>query len=162
MDSEVPLHADGQDWSLAWHGPNAVLEGERHGAAGICVVETDHAVLISADGVRWDIPGGRPEGDETWEETLRREVLEEACASVRTSRLLGFVRGRCIRGHGAGLVLVRSFWYAEVVLHPWQPAHEIAHRKLVPTAELLSHLTIEPGYLPIYRRALEVATIPRS
>jgi NUDIX domain len=44
-------------------------------------------VLISNDGERWGWPGGRPDGNESWEQTLRREVLEEACAIVRHARL---------------------------------------------------------------------------
>jgi hypothetical protein len=39
-------------------------------------------VLISDDGVRWGWPVGRPQGEETWEQTFRREVLEEACVVV--------------------------------------------------------------------------------
>ena len=156
---KVTLHAGEQDWSLSWHGPDSVPEGKRHGAAAICVPDREHAILISSDGVRWDLPAGRPEGDETWEETLRREVLEEACATVRVPRQLGFLRGRCTRGHEEGLVLVRSFWLAEVALHPWQPVHEIVHRRLVPARQIIDHLTIEVGYLPIYCRALQEAEI---
>jgi ADP-ribose pyrophosphatase YjhB (NUDIX family) len=115
--------------------------------------------LITSDGARWDLPAGRPEGAETWEETLRREMLEEACARVIEARLLGFARGRCIRGHEEGLVLVRSFWIAKVALDPWVPMFEITHRKLVPTDKLFEHLTIEAGYIPIYRRALMEAGI---
>jgi 8-oxo-dGTP pyrophosphatase MutT (NUDIX family) len=48
--------------------------------------------VISDDGERWGWPEGRPEGDESWEQTLRREVLEEACATVVDARLLGFTR----------------------------------------------------------------------
>ena len=154
---EVTCHAGGQDWSLLWHAPDAEPEGKRHGSAGVCLPDRGQAILISSDGVRWDLPAGRPEGDETWEQTLRREVLEEACATVRLTRLLGFLRGHCTRGHEEGLVLVRSFWLAEVSLHPWHPVHEIVHRRLVPARQILEHLTIEAGYLPIYRRALQEA-----
>ena len=80
-------------------------------------------VLISPDGQRWGWPGGRPEPGESWEQTLRREILEEACATVTCARLLGFVRGRCVSGREQGLVLVRSIWRAEVRLLPsWGPA----------------------------------------
>jgi ADP-ribose pyrophosphatase YjhB (NUDIX family) len=156
---EVPLHAGGQDWLLTWHGHDSVPEGKRHGAAAVCVPDKAQAILISSDGLRWDLPAGRPEGAETWEETLRREVREEACATVEASRLLGFIRGRCTRGPEEGLVLVRSLWLAHVALHPWHPLHEILHRRLVPARQIIEHLTIEAGYLPLYRRALEEAGI---
>jgi ADP-ribose pyrophosphatase YjhB (NUDIX family) len=112
-------------------------------------------VLISEHGDRWDLPAGRPEAGEDWEQTLRREMLEEACAVVRTARLLGFIRGRCIRGHEEGLVLVRAIWRADVDLRPWDPQFEIPERRVVPVAELLSYLAAErEGFLPVWRRAL--------
>jgi predicted NUDIX family NTP pyrophosphohydrolase len=72
-------------------------------------------MLVSHDGIEWDWPAGRTEGDETWELTLRREILEEVCATVVDARLLGFCRSVCIAGREADLVLVRSFWRARVV-----------------------------------------------
>jgi ADP-ribose pyrophosphatase YjhB (NUDIX family) len=115
-------------------------------------------VLISQDGERWGWPGGRPEGDESWEQTLRREILEETCAIVvGEARLLGFCRGACLTGPEEGLVLVRSIWRAEVDLMPWEPRFEISHRRVVPAAELLSHLRIEEGFEPIYYRAIAEA-----
>jgi ADP-ribose pyrophosphatase YjhB (NUDIX family) len=50
--------------------------------------------VISRDGVIWDLPAGRPEPGESWEQTLRREMDEEACATVIAARLLGFTRGQ--------------------------------------------------------------------
>jgi 8-oxo-dGTP pyrophosphatase MutT (NUDIX family) len=97
-------------------------------------------VLISPDGVVWGFPAGRPEGAETPEETLRREVLEEACARVTTARLLGFARSECVAGHEKGRVLVRSFWRADVDVLPWEPRFEIPHRRLVPTADARTHV----------------------
>jgi ADP-ribose pyrophosphatase YjhB (NUDIX family) len=114
-------------------------------------------VLISQDGERWGWPGGRPEGDESWEQTLRREILEEACAIVGEARLLGFCRGACLTGPEQGLVLVRSIWRAEVELMPWEPRFEISHRRVVPAADLLSHVSIEEGFEPIYYRAIAEA-----
>lgn len=113
--------------------------------------------MISEDGKRWDLPAGRPEHAETWEETLRREVWEEACAKVESARLLGFSRGRCVHGSELGLVLVRSIWLAQVSVEPWAPQFEIRHRKLVPAEELFEHLTIEGGYRAIFRKAVAEA-----
>jgi ADP-ribose pyrophosphatase YjhB (NUDIX family) len=150
---ELPLEVAGGQWLATWHAPEAAPEGQRHGACGVCVEPGGQVVLISADGLNWDLPAGRSEGSETWEETLRREVREEACATVVQARLLGFARSRCLSGPQAGLVLVRSFWRAEVTLDPWQPQFEIAHRRLV-----------EPGALapllpPLYARILARALI---
>jgi ADP-ribose pyrophosphatase YjhB (NUDIX family) len=151
---EFAVHSNGGDWLVAWHSPIAVPEGRPHGANAFCVTADKHVVLISNDGARWGWPGGRPEGDESWEETLRREILEEACAVVGDALLLGFCRSECVSGPEKSLVLVRSVWRADGELLPWEPKFEIRHRSLVPAPELLGHLTIEEGFEPIYHRAL--------
>jgi len=74
------------------------------------------------------------------EETLRREMREEACATVVKARLLGFCRSACVVGPQAGQVLVRSVWRAEVELAPWEPQFEVTHRRLVAPAEVIDHL----------------------
>src|SRR4051794_27667842 len=157
-NEEFAVRSNGGDWLVAWHSPLTVPVGTAHGANAFCVAADDSGVvLISDDGIRWGWPGGRPEGDESWEETLRREVLEETCAVVGGARLLGFCRAACLGGPEAGLVLVRSIWRAKVELMPWEPRFEIAHRRVIATAELLSILYMEEGFEPIYYRALSEA-----
>ena len=134
-----PMGTDdnGHPWLAAWHPPaGGPPPGLHHGAAGVCVDPAGRVVLISPDGVRWDFPAGRPEGDESPAETLRREVWEEACARVTAAGLLGYTRGVCLGGPEKGRVLHRSVWRAEVEVAPWQPQHEIAHRRLVTPAQV--------------------------
>jgi 8-oxo-dGTP pyrophosphatase MutT (NUDIX family) len=154
-DQVFPIHVNGQDWLLSWHLPPNVPTGKPHGSAGICITDTQGIVLISPDGIQWDLPAGRPEGNETWEKTIRREMWEEACATVVTATLLGFCRGHCIAGREAGLVLVRSFWRAQVTLAEWKPQFEIAHRRVVQPEEVL--LLLPQVYLPISRSAFAAA-----
>ena len=156
---EFPVRSNGGDWLTDWHPPAVAPGGTPHGANGLCVTADDCIVLISNDAERWGWPGGRPEDDESWEQTLRREVMEEACCFVREARLLGFCRSACLSGPEEGLVLVRSVWRAEVELMPWEPCFEIAHRRVVSRDELLSNLWMEAGFGPIYHRALKEASL---
>src|SRR5438105_9980463 len=96
------VHSAGQDWLATWHPPHLPApDGKRHGSAGVCVTD-GHVILVSLTGEAWDLPQGRPEGDEDWRATLDREVLEEACATVTDATLLGYGRGECIKGPDLG------------------------------------------------------------
>jgi 8-oxo-dGTP pyrophosphatase MutT (NUDIX family) len=148
------LSGRGQRWAVSWHPPACVPAGRPHGANALCVTGDDRVVLISPDGRRWGWPGGRPEEGEDREQTLRREVLEEACAEVVQAQLLGFTRSACLHGPEQGLVLIRSLWRAEVRLLGWNPEPGIPYRRVVPAAELRRHLWTEEGLQPIYLRAL--------
>ncbi len=110
---DLEVSSNGGDWSVGWYPPPDPPPGTPHGAAAVCVSD-DRVVLVSSDGQRWGLPGGRPEPQERWVDALRREVGEEACAVVQRARLLGFTRGVCVSGPEEGLVLVRSMWRAEV------------------------------------------------
>lgn len=160
-EEEMAVRADGQDWIVSWHSPTSPPAGTPHGASGVCFTDGGEVVLISRDGYGWGLPGGRPEGDERWVDTLRREVLEEACATVVEARLLGFGRSRCVRGHEAGLVLVRSMWSAKVELAPWAPTFEIPHRRVVPAAEAVDAMALsdDSGLDRILMRALQEAGV---
>ncbi len=150
-----PFEADGEVWSLSWHSPPSPPDGIRHGSAGLCLTAHGEVILISQDGKSWDFPGGKPEGTETWEETLRRELMEEACVEVLSVTLLGFARAECTQGKELGRAIVRSFWRAEVEVHPWEPQFETTHRLLVQPEETLNYTFW--GYAPIYRRVLQEA-----
>lgn len=155
---EFAVRSNGGDCLIPWPPPVEVPSGTPHGANGLCATD-DGVVLISTDAKPGGWPGGRPEGGESWEQTLRREMLEEACCIVRDARLRGFCRSRCLSGPEKGLVLVRSIWRAEVDLGPWEPRFEIAHRRVVPTDGVPSSLWMEHGFEPICYRALTEAAL---
>jgi len=159
---EIFLDSHGQGWVVSWYPPGPVPAGRPHGVNAFCVTGDDGVVLISRDGERWGWPGGRPEQGESGDETLRREMLEEACAAVLKARLLGFTRSTCRRGPERGLVLVRGIWRAEVDLLPWKPQFEIPWRRVIPAGELGDHLWMEKGHEPIYRRAAAEAGLTRG
>lgn len=140
MTAIVPAHdreemftlSNGQNWAVSWHPPNSSPTGKPHGTAGLCVTHDGGLVLISHDGQHWGFPAGRPEPDESPMQTLCREMREEACVVVTGARLLGFSRSECTHGHEQGLVLVRSYWQADVDVQRWDPQFEILHRRIVP------------------------------
>jgi len=152
------VRSGGQDWLVSWHPPPEPPDGIPHGAEGVCVTPDGDVVLISHDLEIWDLPAGRPEPGETWEDTLRREMLEEACATVVAARLLGFVRSECVAGPEQGRVIVRSMWRADVELGPWQPLFEIPHRRVVAPTDLDAALALERHpFAAFIRRELDEA-----
>jgi ADP-ribose pyrophosphatase YjhB (NUDIX family) len=154
---ELPVFVNGQTCILSWHSSNTVPEGTPHGSAAVCITDQGHFLVVSSNGIDWDLPGGRPEIDETWEQTMRREVLEEACATVAKARLLGFARSHCVEGAEAGLVLVRSFWCAQVVLNAWEPAFETIQRRSIMAVDAFRYLP--QVFAPIFRRVLMEAGV---
>jgi ADP-ribose pyrophosphatase YjhB (NUDIX family) len=154
---ELSVRVNGQTCILSWHPPNTVPDGTPHGAESVCVTDSGEILLVSINGVDWTLPGGRPEAGESWEQTMRREVREEACATVAQARLLGFGRSHCIEGTEAGLVLVRSFWRAQVVLNAWEPAFETTERCAILAVDAFRYLM--PVFAPIFRRVLMEAGV---
>jgi ADP-ribose pyrophosphatase YjhB (NUDIX family) len=156
---QVEVADNSQRWLSSWHRADEPPEGRPHGALGVCVTNTNEVVLVSRDGLAWSFPSGRPEGAESWEDTLRREMMEEACAVVLHARLLGFSQGKCIEGKEKGLVLVRSIWLAQVTLLPWKPEFEISHRKLVLADKAISEIAPPDDQLPFWRRVFAEAKL---
>ena len=154
---EIEICSRGHHWIASWHSPAAAPDGRPHGAAGICVNRDGEAVIISTDGILWDFPAGRPEGDEDWEQTLRREMLEEACAVVTEARLLGYARGRRVEGAVIGAPTVRSIWLAQVEVLDWNPQFEIRFRRVVPALEAIK--LVLPEYERFWTRAFHEAGI---
>lgn len=66
-------------FASGWHGD---AEEEEFLGAGICLITPENKALFlkKADSGKWGFPGGKRDGNETPEETARRETLEEAGA----------------------------------------------------------------------------------
>ena len=58
----------------------------------VTFVDKDHLVLYKSGRGNYGIPGGGPDGNESWEETLKRETREEIAAKVISCGPLGYIK----------------------------------------------------------------------
>jgi ADP-ribose pyrophosphatase YjhB (NUDIX family) len=129
----------GRRYRVAWYEPPfrpALAETTQ--ALGICFTCDQLIVLVTWNGADWSLPGGTIEPGETLEQTLAREVLEEACARVLASTYIGCQRVEELDGEAPAYYQTR-FW-ARVELNPFTPEHEMTGRRLVAADEFRSTL----------------------
>ena len=66
---------------LKWNESNKIngdhISLEVKQVYGWIITKDDHLVLVSKDNVKWQFPGGKPNLEENFVDTLTREVLEE-------------------------------------------------------------------------------------
>jgi 8-oxo-dGTP diphosphatase len=132
------LRFEDRDVLLIWQ-PDLGLSGSEEVTQvfGVCVTPDYKVLLVSQDGKFWTLPGGHPESGETHEETLAREVREEACARVTAWRYLGAQR---VDDPARPRPHYQLRYLAQVELEPFLPKHEVRYRRLVDKAEVLELL----------------------
>jgi 8-oxo-dGTP pyrophosphatase MutT (NUDIX family) len=112
-------------------------------ARGLCVTDDGLVVVIAGDHASFDIPGGGREPGETIEETLAREVWEEACCRVVDSVFLAALRGVKLdeRGAAADDVEHHALFWARVEVATFEPMFETRQRRLVAPQEAIDVTT---------------------
>lgn len=131
-------------WKVSLHAPDDRPEGAPHGSEAICMIDDATTVLVRNTSGRLNTPGGHPEHGESSEETMIREVREEAVAKVTSWQLIAFARSECLEGERKGHVMVRDMYVARVELLPWkQPPFEIVERLLVPFDDIVQIMSAD-------------------
>lgn len=57
---------------------------------GVCFDDKGNILIIRSPNENWNIPGGTPEDDETPEQTLKRELKEEADVTISKNAMIGY------------------------------------------------------------------------
>lgn len=131
-------------WRVSLHPPDDLPEGAPHGSEAICMIDDTSTVVVRNTAGRLNTPGGHPEAGESSEETMIREVREEAVAVVTSWTLIAYARSECMEGERKGHVMVRDMYVARVELLPWvQPDFEIVERMTVPIDQLVSTMSAD-------------------
>jgi len=79
-----------------WYPTNNLPKGMVHSQVyGVCF-KNDGKILInrSSDGLSWSLPGGKPEKNEIFSDTLIREVDEESSVDIWHPKILGYVKSQ--------------------------------------------------------------------
>lgn len=82
----------GRDLTLIWHESGQIPEGHKISQVSAFCLDSKGRVLIIKNKHGWGLPGGHPESGETTIESLKREIKEEADATINENlSLIGYV-----------------------------------------------------------------------
>ncbi|MGG3448930.1 (deoxy)nucleoside triphosphate pyrophosphohydrolase [Domibacillus aminovorans] len=119
----------------------AVIENEQHQI--LCALRSPDMTLPNL----WEFPGGKIEKDETPEESLRREIIEELACTVEVEKKIEEVT------HEYEAVIVNLLTYKCRIIDGTPTAEEHAELRWVPKNEL-STLVWAPADIPTIDKLL--------
>ena len=138
------------DCKILWC-ENFKLNKERYTqVSGYIFNDVNHLLIVRNKDV-WTIPGGHPENGETPYQTLEREVMEEACLTVKQAKYIGAVE--VVEGNEVYYQL-RYTAKADNVL-PFKEEWEISERKFVALDELHKYIKWSNG--KVFSQQIETA-----
>jgi ADP-ribose pyrophosphatase YjhB (NUDIX family) len=140
----------GEDLKIAWC-EDFKLNGELYTQVSGYVFNDQNQILIVRNGATWTVPGGHPEEGETPMQTLDREVMEEACLTVKDAKYIGAVE---VVENGQTYYQLRYTARVNEVL-PWNEEWEISERKFVDLDDLVNYIKWSKGI--VFSEQLECA-----
>ncbi|MFA6593903.1 MAG: NUDIX hydrolase [Candidatus Buchananbacteria bacterium] len=81
----------GRELTLTWIETGVVPQNLKISQVSGYCLDNNNQVLIIKNEHGWGLPGGHPEEGESVEQSLRREILEEADATVGSFKLFGYI-----------------------------------------------------------------------
>lgn len=117
------------------------LTDQRHTQVSGYVFNEQNQLLIVKNGKTWTIPGGHPEANETQLQTLERELMEEACVTLKDVHYLGAVE---VVENNQTYYQMRYTAKVDNVL-PFKQEWEICERKFVDLKDLPNYITWSKG-----------------
>lgn len=111
------------------------LNGEKYTQVSGYIFNEKNEMLIVRNDNTWTIPGGHPEKSETEIETLNREVMEEACVTIKDINYLGAVEVI----EGEKYFQLRYTAKVNEIL-PFKQEWEICERQFVKISELPKYI----------------------
>ena len=120
---------------LLWH-EGFELTNQKHTQVSGYVFNDKNQILIVKNGKTWTIPGGHPEQGETHLETLNREMMEEACITLKDINYLGAVE---VVENGETYYQLRYTAKANEVL-PFKQEWEISERLFIDLEDLTKYI----------------------
>jgi 8-oxo-dGTP pyrophosphatase MutT (NUDIX family) len=145
---------EGRHLIVRWMPPSFVPPRELTTQVyGVCFTEHRKIVLVTTGDGRWNLPGGRPEPDETPEATLEREVWEEARARVVRSTYIGCQQVEDPDAVEGPRLYYQARYWARVEVYPFKALFETTDRQLVEPGAFLDQLFW--GDVPIARTVFD-------
>ena len=117
------------------------LNGEKYTQVSAYVFNENNQLLIVKNGSTWTIPGGHPEKGETILETLEREMMEEACITLKEINYLGAVE---VVENDEVYYQLRYTAFVKDIL-PFKKEWEIDERKFINIDELPKYIKWSKG-----------------
>jgi len=115
---------------------------------GVCFNDKGNILIIRTPNENWNIPGGTPENNETPEQTLKRELEEEADVTIGKNAMIGYYE--VISDKSTIYQLRFAALLNEMKLSTIDPALGVVNqRKFIPSNEFFKYVKIKDYRLMI-------------